>query len=387
VSRRVYLDHNSTTPERDEARRRRLEVLEHGLGNPSSLHASGRRARAVIDEARAQVAAALGVHEEEIFFTSGATEANNVALFGVLEARGAGAGLVTSVVEHSSVLEAARRLAARGHPLALVPVDGAGLVHLDELLARAEAPGTALVSVAAANNETGAAPDLARLSAGLRGRAGKAPLLHTDGVQALGRIPLRLKDLGVDLASFSGHKFGAGMGCGVLWKRRGVVLEPRAFGGGQELELRPGTENVPAIAALGVALELALREQASHAARMAGLTRTLWQGLVERVPGVRLVGPPLDSPRRIPNTLCVLFPGTDGKVLVTRLDLAGLEVSAGSACASGALEPSHVLLALGLARDEARSALRLSLGRNTSEEDCKHALAVFHEEFSSSRAT
>lgn len=387
MSRRIYLDHNSTTPERDEARRRRRELEELALGNPSSLHSAGRRARAIVDDARAQVAAALGVHEEEIFFTSGATEANNLALFGVLEARGAGAGLVTSAVEHASVLEAARRLATRGHPLALAPVDEVGLVRLDALLELCAAPAVALVSVAAANNETGAAPDLAALAAGLHARPGKAPLLHTDGVQALGRIPLRLKDLGADLASFSGHKLGAGMGAGVLWKRRGVALEPRCFGGGQELDLRPGTENVPAIAALAVALELAVREQAAYAARCATLARFLWDGLVARVPGVRLVGPPLDSPRRLPNTLCVLFPGTDGKVLVTRLDLAGLEVSAGSACASGALEPSHVLLALGLARDEARSALRLSLGRNTSEEDCKRALGVFHEEFSSSHAT
>jgi len=387
VSPRIYLDHNSTTPERPAARRRRHALEELALGNPSSLHAAGRRARAIVDDARAQVGAALGVHEDEIFFTSGATEANNLALFGVLEARGAGSGLVTSAVEHASVLEAARRLATRGHPLALAPVDGAGLVHSEALLELAAAPEVALVSVATANNETGAAPDLAALAAGLRARPGKAPLLHTDGVQALGRIPLRLKDLGVDLASFSGHKVGAGMGAGVLWKRRGLALEARSFGGGQELDLRPGTENVPAIAALAVALELAVREQAEQAARCAALARDLWDGLVTRLPGVRLVGPPLDSARRLPNTLCVLVPGTDGKVLVTRLDLAGLEVSAGSACASGALEPSHVLLALGLTRDEARSALRLSLGWNTSEEDCKRALAVFHEEFSSSHAT
>ena len=387
MGRRVYLDHNSTTPEREEARRRRLELQELALGNPSSLHGSGRRARAVVDEARAQVAAALGVHEEEIFFTSGATEANNLALFGVLEARPPGAALVTTASEHASVLEPARRLAARGHALHLAPLDPSGLVRPEEVVSLASAPGVALVSIAAANNETGAAPDLAALAAGLRTLGARAPLLHTDAVQALGRIPLRLKDLGADLASFSGHKLGAGVGAGVLWKRRGLALEARALGGGQELGLRPGTENVPAIAALAVALELAVREQVAHAARMATLTRTLWHDLAASVPGVRLVGPPLDSSRRLPNTLCVLFPGTDGKVLVTRLDLAGLEVSAGSACASGALEPSHVLLALGFARDEARSALRLSLGRNTNEEDCKRALAVFHETFSSSRAT
>ncbi|MEQ1891129.1 MAG: cysteine desulfurase family protein [Planctomycetota bacterium] len=386
MTRRIHLDHNSTTPQRPEARARLLELLELGLGNPSSLHTPGRRARAWVDDARAQAAAALGVQEDEIFFTSGATEANNLALFGLLEARGARARVVTTPVEHSSVLAPARRLAARGHPLELAPVDAGGLPDPEELLSLARAPGTALVSVGAANNETGACPDLALLAAGLP-TTGARPLLHSDAVQAIGRIPFRPMDLGLDLASLSGHKFGAGMGAGILWKRRGVTLEPRAFGGGQELDLRPGTENVPAIAACALALELAVREQAEVARRNAALARELWRGLVACLPGVRLIGPPLDSPRRLPNTLCVLVPGTDGKVLVTRLDLAGLEISAGSACASGSVEPSHVLVALGLARDEARSGLRLSLGRNTGEEDCKRALAVFHEEFSSSRAT
>lgn len=387
MTRRVHLDHNSTTPQRAEARARFLEVLDLGLGNPSSLHAPGRRARACVDDARAQAAAALDVHEDEIFFTSGATEANNLALFGVLEARGTRAGLVTTTVEHSSVLAPARRLAALGHPLELASVDEVGLPDQAELLALARAPGIELLSVGAANNETGACPDLAALSAGLRAARGSGPLLHADAVQAIGRIPFRPNELGLDLAALSGHKFGAGMGAGILWKRRGVTLEPRAYGGGQELDLRPGTENVPAIAACALALELAVREQAEFARRSATLARELWRGLVACLPGVRLIGPPLDSPRRLPNTLCVLVPGTDGKVLVTRLDLAGLEVSAGSACASGSVEPSHVLTALGLARDEARSGLRLSLGRNTNEEDCKRALAVFHEEFSSSRAT
>ena len=387
MTRRVHLDHNSTTPQRPEARARFLELLELGLGNPSSLHTPGRRARACVDDARAQVAAALGVQEDEIFFTSGATEANNLALFGVLEARGPRAGLVTTTVEHSSVLEPARRLAARGHPLALAAVDELGLPDQESLLALAQNPATALVSVGAANNETGACPELSTLAASLAARGAARPWLHSDAVQALGRILFRPMDLGLDLASLSGHKFGAGLGAGILWRRRGVALEPRAFGGGQEGDLRPGTENVPAIAACALALELAVREQAEFARHSAALARELWRGLVACLPGVHLIGPPLDSPRRLPNTLCVLVPGTDGKVLVTRLDLAGLEVSAGSACASGSIEPSHVLVALGLARDEARSGLRLSLGRSTSEEDCKRALAVFHEEFSSSRAT
>lgn len=384
---RVYLDHNSTSPLRDEVRARWLAVAGEALGNPSSLHASGRRARALVDEARERVAAALGVHEEEIFFTSGATEANNLALGGVLEAAGTGAGLVTTAVEHSSVLGPARALAAADRAVAFVPVDGQGLPDPAAVAHAAGARRTALVSVTAANNETGALPELAAIARALRALPGPRPWFHSDAVQALGRLPLALAEWGVELASFSAHKLGGPPGVGILWRKRGVPVAPRTHGGDQELALRPGTEDVPGIAATALAVELAVREQPAHAARSAQLARELWSGLSAELDGVRLLGPPLDSGRRLPNTLCVLVPGTDGKVLVTRLDLAGLEVSAGSACASGSIEPSHVLLAMGLTRDEARSGLRLSLGRNTTAEDCKRALAIFHAEFSSSRAT
>jgi cysteine desulfurase len=333
------------------------------------------------------VAAALGVHEEEIFFTSGATEANNLALFGVLAAAGAEAGLATTAVEHSSVLEPARALAAAGRRVTIVPVDSRGIPDPAAVVAATSEPAAGLVSVGAANNETGAVPDLAAIAWGLRERPGPRPRFHTDAVQALGRLPVNLREWGVDLASFSAHKLGGPPGVGVLWRARGVALAPRLHGGGQELALRPGTENVAGIAAAALSIELAVREQPAYAARTARLARNLWAELHASLPSLRLLGPPIDSKERLPNTLCVLVPATDGKVLVTRLDLAGLEVSAGSACASGALEPSHVLSAMGLARDEARSGLRLSLGWNTTAEDCKRALAVFHAEFSSSRAT
>ena len=384
---RVYLDHNSTSPMRPEVRARWLEVAEEHLGNPSSLHSAGRRARALVDDARAGVAAALRVHEEEIFFTSGATEANNLALGGVLALAGSEAGLVTTAVEHSSVLETASALAAAGRRVTIVPVNPLGLPDPAAVVRAATEPGLGLVSVAAANNETGAVPDLAAIAAGLRKLPGQRPRFHTDAVQALGRIPVPLGEWGVDLATFSAHKLGGPPGVGILWRARGVALAPSFHGGGQELALRPGTENVPGIVAGAVALELAVREQAEFAARAHDLARKLWTDLSASVPGLRLLGPPIDSKQRLPNTLCVLLPGTDGKVLVTRLDLAGLEVSAGSACASGSIEPSHVLLAMGLTRDAARSGLRLSLGWNTTAEDCKRALAIFHAEFSSSRAT
>jgi len=383
---RVYLDHNSTSPVRPEVRARWLELLDAGFGNPSSQHDSGRRARAAVDDARARVAGALGVHEEEIFFTSGATEANNLALFGVLESAGTNAGLVTTTAEHSSVLEPARAFADAGRSVSLVPVDSQGLPDPARVVAAASAIDRGLVSISAANNETGSVPDLVAIGNGLRELRGRHRF-HSDAVQALGRIPVRLREWGVDLASFSAHKLGGPAGVGCLWRARGVALTPRLLGGGQELALRPGTENVPAIAAAALAIELAVREQGSFAERAARLARNLWTELSTSVPGLRLLGPPIDSKQRLPNTLCVLVPDSDGKVLVTRLDLAGLEVSSGSACASGAIEPSHVLLAMGLTRDAARSGLRLSLGWNTTAEDCKRALGIFHAQFSSSRAT
>jgi len=384
---RVYLDHNSTTPMRVEARERWLEVLEATGGNPSSPHLSGRRARAWIDDARARSAGALGVAEDEIFFTSGATEANNLALFGALEAQGERAGLVTTAVEHSSVLGPAAELAARGRPVVRVGVDSTGLPDPEEIASAASRPDVRLASVTAANNETGALPDLLALGEALARLGTGRPLLHTDAAQALGRIPLRLGEWGADLASFSAHKFGGPPGIGILWRRRSVALRPRAFGGGQELDLRPGTENTPGIAATALAVELAVREQESYSRRVGALARELWSTLAEGFPALRLLGPPLESDRRLPNTLCVLVPGTAGQVLVTRLDLAGLEVSAGSACASGSIEPSHVLLAMGLTRDEARAGVRISLGRSTTREECKGAVAAFHNAFATSRTT
>jgi cysteine desulfurase len=230
-------------------------------------------------------------------------------------------------------------------------------------------------------------PDVPEVARALARVPGPPRRLHCDAVQALGRVPLRLREWGVGLASVSAHKVGGPAGVGVLWHARGIPLEPRIRGGEQELELRAGTENVAGICAAALALELAVAEQASYAERTERLARELWSELARALPRLRLLGPALGSERRLPNTLCVLVPGTDGKVLVTRLDLAGLEVSAGSACASGSIEPSHVLLAMGLTRDEARAGVRISLGRSTTSAECKRALAVFHDEFASSHAT
>lgn len=375
---RVYLDHNSTTPLRPEVRALLFATLDELGGNPSSVHTSGRRARHLLDEARERVAAALGVHEDELVFTSGGTEANNLALGGALAVAKPGAALVCSTIEHSSVLEPAQAFAQAGRRVEFVGVDRLGLVDPEAVVQRAAASDAALVSVMAANNEIGTLQPVAELAR----TKDRAWLLHTDAVQALGRIELRLSEWGIDLASFSMHKLGGPVGVGVLYRRKGVELAPLVRGGGQELGLRPGTENVAGIVAAALAVELAVRERAELAERLERLSRALWSELHVALPSVHLVGPAFDSGRRLPGTLNVLAPHVDGKVLVTRLDLAGLEVSAGSACASGSVEPSHVLLALGFARDEARAALRLSFGRTNTSEDVHNAVEILRRTLS-----
>ena len=377
---RVHLDHNATTPMRSEVRERLLEVLDSGVANPSSLHAAGRKARLLIDEARERTAAALDVDEDEILFTSGGTEANNLALFGGLVA---GCPLVTSPVEHSSVLEPARRLAQEGHDWRVAEVDEAGLVSAEQVAALAlsapSGPVAGMVSIMTANNEVGMVQPIEELGRLLRAGPGPRPLFHTDAVQALGRLDVPLGAWGVDLASLSAHKLGGPQGVGVLYRRTGVELRPLLLGGGQEQGLRPGTENVAAIVAAGLAFELAVRERQAFADHSSRLADELWRGLREAFPGARLAGPDAGAATRLPGTLNVVLPGVDGKVLVTRLDLAGLEVSAGSACASGSLEPSHVLLAMGFDEEHARAGLRLSVGRETTLEDAQQAVDILRK--------
>ena len=379
---RVHLDHNATTPLRPEAREELLALYDTLGSNPSSVHTSGRRARAALDLARQRVAAALGVAEETIIFTSGGTESNNLALMGAVRTtalRGPRPGLAITSIEHSSVLGAAGALASEGRPVRLIGVDPHGAPEVDTLLAELRDPETAVavVSTMAANNEVGSLTDLEAVAAGLAALPPKRrPIWHVDAVQALGRVAFDPAALGIDLVSLSAHKVGGPAGVGVLLRKPGTPLTPLLFGGGQEGELRPGTENVAAIGAAAVAIELAVREQPTFHQRAGELLRTLGAGLVAAVDGLRVFGPPIDAPQRLPNTLCVLLPGVDGRTFVARLDLEGLEVSAGSACASGSLEASHVLLALGATQNEARAGLRLSIGRTTSLEDVHTAVDI-----------
>jgi len=357
---RIYLDHNAGAPLRPEARTAMLAVLG-SPGNPSSAHREGARARSLLEEARAAVAALVGARPAEVVLTSGATEANNLALRGVLAAAGREAGLVVSAIEHASVLETARHLGSAGARVTIVPVDGEGRVDAVGVVAACDA-GTALVSVGLANGEVGTLAPVGAIAAALRTRG---IVVHTDAAQAAGRLPVDVTALGVDLLSLSSYKLGGPAGAGALWVRRGTRVQPIVTGGPQERGLRAGTENLAAIVGFAAAARAAAAEMEAAGARMAALTDRLWQGIRARVPDVIRHGPA--SGPRLPNTLNIGIPGCAGESLLVLLDLAGVAASLGSACAAGAAEPSHVLRAMGLGDEAARSGLRLSLGPGTSE--------------------
>jgi len=366
---RVYLDHNAGAPLRSEARQAMLAVLDGPPANPSSAHREGARARRILDEARADVAALVAADPADIVFTSGATEANNLALRGaagaapLADAAGgltapaddAGAAVVTTAVEHASVLETARLLGA-----GLVGVDAEGRVT-PAAVAGACGPGTRLVSVGLANGEVGSVQPVAAIAAAL---AGRGILLHTDAAQAAGRLPVDVGALAVDLLSLSSPKLGGPAGVGALWVRRGVRLVPQLTGGRQERERRAGSENVAGIAGFAAAARAARTELAEAPARMAARVEELWQAVRAAAPDAVRHGP-AHGPR-LPNTLNARIPGCAGESLLVLLDLAGVAVSLGSACAAGAAEPSHVLVAMGLDREQARGALRFSVGPATT---------------------
>lgn len=370
---RVYLDHNATTPLRDEVREHYLEALGRCHANPSSVHASGREARMVIDLARERCAAALRVHEDELLFTSGGTEAANLAVLGALRAQPKTQALVLSAIEHPAVSAAALQLEQEGWPVRRLSVDSEGRLALEPALEVLAANTTGLLAMMRANNEVGSLLDPRPLLAQHRGRR---PLVFVDAVQAVGRLPLDWHAEGVDLAALSAHKVGGPLGVGLLFRRKGLSLKPLHYGGAQEAGLRPGTENAAAISAAALAIELAVREQPQLALRQRALLLDLWKGIQAAVPGARVFGPDPQALDRLPNTLNVELPGWDGRLLVARLDLDGLETSSGSACASGSLEASPVLLAMGFAPERARAGLRLSLGRDTNPQDIHSAVDI-----------
>ena len=356
----IYLDHNATTPLLPEVVDAMLPFLREHFGNPSSTHPYGIRARNAVTHAREQVAAALGCEPEEILFTSGGTEANNLAIRGALEALDAKGGVVTSTIEHPATARACAWLERHGREVTRLGVDGDGRVRLDEAR-RAIDRNTALVTVMHSNNETGVLQPIAEL-AGLAHTADA--LVHTDAAQSVGKVPVRVGDLGVDLLSVAGHKLYAPKGVGALYVRRGTPLHPVVVGASHERGLRPGTENVASIVGLGVACELVTRDLAATAARMRALRDLLWTRLASAVPGLALNG---HRELRLPNTLNVRFPRVSGTAVLE--GTPEIAASTGSACHEGGESASAVILAMGVPPGDALGSVRLTLGRSTTEDD------------------
>ena len=367
---RVYLDNNATTPVLPEVVEAMHPYFSEHFGNASSIHHHGQETRAAVERARESVAALLGCRASEVVFTSGGTEADNLAIFGLVDA---GDHIITSTIEHHAVLNACKHLESEGCEVSYVSVDGRGLVDPDEVR-RALRPNTKLITIMLANNETGVLQPTEEIG---KIAAEADAYFHTDAVQAAGKIPLDVSRLGCDLLSISGHKMHAPQGVGALYVRKGTVLEPILFGGRHERSRRAGTENVPGIVALGKAAELALRGLNDGTVERIGVMRDRIEKAIlpnTEATGVNGLGAP-----RVPNTTNIYFDFIEGESLVIALDLKGLAVSTGAACSSGAIEPSHVLTAMGLPSDRARASLRFSLGKQNTEEDVEFALALISE--------
>ena len=367
-----YLDHAATTPVLPEVTDLMVRVLTDDFGNPSSVHGFGRRAKEVVEDAREQVAAAVGARPDEIVFTGGGTEADNLALKGAAaKLRGNGDHIVVSAFEHHAVLDAAHWLADQGFELSVAPVGPDGLVE-PGAVADLVRHGTILVSVMAVNNEVGTVQPITEIAAAVRA-ANPNTLIHTDAVQALGNVPVDLHRWGVDLAAFAAHKVGGPKGVGALFVRSGVAVEATVHGGGQERGLRSGTLNVAGIAGFGLAAQTAAKEVDEKSERVGALRERLLEGLRASVPDLTVNGSP-DS--HVPGTLNVSIPGTEGETLLLLLDQAGIACSSGSACASGAVDPSHVLIAMGVPKKLALGSLRFSLGRPSTDDDVDAVLRV-----------
>jgi cysteine desulfurase len=359
----IYLDNNAGAPLRPEATAAISRILADGAGNPSSVHRAGQRARRMLENARAQVAAIVGADPRQIVFTSGGTESNNLAIFGAIIAAPVRRKVISSEIEHSSILAPIAELERPGFQVVVrVAPDSEGRIDPERVIASLDSE-TALVTLGLANSEVGTIQDLAPLA---RGCKKSGALFHIDAAQAVGRIPVDVGALGCDLMTVSGHKLGAPAGIGALYVRDSAKFAPTMFGGPHESGMRAGTPNLLGAVAFGAAAEAAMNAMASESARIESLAASLLARLRETIPGLRLNGP---LAGRLPNTLNLAFPGVLGESMLIALDLAGVEVSMGSACAAGAVEPSHVLRAMGRSNADARSSLRISLGWSNSADE------------------
>jgi cysteine desulfurase len=368
--RRVYLDNNATTPVLPEVFEAMRPFYLEEFGNASSIHHYGQHARAAVEKARANVAALLNARPAEIIFTSGGTEADNLGIFGLV-ARGE--HVITSTIEHSAVTNTCKRLEQMGCEVTFVPVDDRCLIDPDDVR-RALRPNTKLISVMMANNETGVVEPVEEI-----GRIAREAdvFFHTDAIQAAGKVPVDVQKIGCDALSISGHKIHAPQGTGALFLKKGTLIQPLIYGGSHERQRRAGTENLPGIVGLGKAAQIARDWLAGGGpAEMSAMRDRLQDAVSSAMDGLGVNG--LGAPR-VPNTTNLYFDHIEGEALVIALDLKGLAVSSGAACSSGAIEPSHVLLAMGLSHQRARASIRVSLGKQTSQEDVDFAISVIPE--------
>jgi cysteine desulfurase len=366
---RAYFDNNATTPVLPQVFEAMRPYFGENFGNASSIHHYGQDTRGAVERARESVAALLGCSPSEIVFTSGGTEADNLAIFGLLRP---GDHVITSTIEHHAVLNACKRLGELGCEVTSLPVDACGLVDPDDV-SGALRPDTKLITVMMANNETGVLEPVEQIGS----IAAEADVyFHTDAVQAAGKVPIDVRKIGCDLLSISGHKMHAPQGIGVLYVHKGTPLQPMFYGGSHERSRRAGTENVPGIVGLGKAAELARQGLESGTVNDIGKMRDRLQSALLQVDGVDVNGA---AAPRVPNTTNIYFEGIEGEALVIALDLKGLAVSTGAACSSGAIEPSHVLTAMGMTRERARASLRFSLGKQNTPDEVDFALTLIPE--------
>jgi cysteine desulfurase len=368
--RRVYLDNNATTPVLPEVFEAMKPFYLEEFGNASSIHHYGQHARSAVEKARASVAALLNARPAEIVFTSGGTEGDNAAIFGLATK---GDHIITSTIEHSAVMNTCKRLEQMGCEVTFVPVNGRGEVDPEDIR-KALRPNTRLISIMMANNETGVVQPVEEIS---RIAREADVFFHTDAVQAAGKIPIDVQQIGCDVLTISGHKIHAPQGTGAVYIKRGTLIQPLIYGGSHERQRRAGTENLPGIVGLGKAAELAKKWlEGNGPAEMAAMRDHLQNAVLKAIGEAGING---DGARRVPNTTNLWFDYIEGEALVIALDLKGLAVSSGAACSSGAIEPSHVLLAMGLKHERARSSVRISLGKQTTNEDIEFAIKVLPE--------
>ncbi len=371
--RKVYLDHNSTTPIRTEVLEAMLPYLKELFGNPSSIHSLGRETKVALEQAREKVASLLNASASEIYFTSGGTESDNWAIKGVAYAlENKGKHIVTSQIEHQAVLESCKLLEKEGFKITYLPVDKYGIVNPKDL-EKSLREDTILVSVMLANNEVGTIQPMEEM---VRLTQEKKNCFHTDAVQAVGKIPVDVKKLGVDLLSLSGHKIYAPKGVGALYIKKGTRINSLAHGGHHERNRRAGTENLSGIVGLGKACELLQQELQDIAGKLKELSESFIKEVQEKIPDVILNGHPT---QRVPNTVNFSFKGVEGESIIVSLDLKGVAVTSGSACTSGALEPSHVLTAMGVEPRLAQSSVRFSFGKDNSMEDVEYVTEILPE--------